>query len=231
MIQKELDYVHLAFASAFGDEAMAQIPDDVLLFGSAGQLLRSLMHSTTSIEWHGLDPILALETLAVETEKPIRLVLDGAKRWTALPDSKELVGKPEPRLILPPFTGYRLLIDADWSRERPLVFEYTQLGEHLDTEKQPIRAQILPKARRVDDGEGDWRVSGRLNSPLQVSDVAGDFGICVVTGLGLSLETIFGDDFDAHCLNDQHIQSLVQHLLEAQQGVKVALLHYSVEFS
>ncbi len=208
LIQAELDFLRLCFGRLFGTNAMAFISDDLLLQGTMLQLLKLLSGSTTSVDWTGVDPILALEAIAASSQDSLSIEIarrDGT-RWTKQAEGVEPI-QPDAQVdIFPTGAGYKLFINAQNSAERPLVFEFLDSGEAKTDDGHPVRAQLLPLPIREDDGEGPWRVSHRLNRPLTMGKKEGRFGFFAISGLGLALVDLLPDGHNPKCLSDDDLR-------------------------
>ncbi|PCH73964.1 MAG: hypothetical protein COC12_04375 [Rhodobacteraceae bacterium] len=216
LIQAELDFLRRCFEHVFGVEAMASTTDDLLLRGSIHKLLRNLMGATTKLDWNGIDPILALQAIACTTDPMLEVNIETAEitRWTKLDKQPEPVFPAEDCQVLPAGTGYRLFLDAQVVRERPLVFEFAEVAEGRDVDGEPVRAQMLPKAILSEDGVGPWRVAKRMNQPLQLGHSEGRFGFCAISGLGLAFDDLFPKGFNPARLSNADLRFLVGQLTE-----------------
>ena len=205
----------------------------MLLKGSFLQLLKALGGGEITLDWATLDPILALQAVAAESDPlPIELAFEGQKRWLEYDGSPELSDQAiDKSLKLNPGDQFRLIVDGESSPAQPIVIGYRFAPETQTKDGQAIRAQLLPKAKRMDFGEGPWRVSDRLNTPLKVSAHLGRYGLCAISGAGCSEEFLFGETLTNGRLDNAHLQHLVKRLLEAygtDATLKVALLSYEV---
>jgi hypothetical protein len=215
VIQAELDFLRQGFEHLFGDNAMAFITDDMMLKGSMLQLLKSLTGTETSVDWTGIDPILALNAIAAASDPDlnIEIMRSEGTRWTAQKGGVQPVAVQDSVEMLPTGAGYKLIIDATRVSERPFVFEFLDSSESRTADDRPVRAQLLPLPIREHDGEGPWRVSARLNRPLVLGNSEGRFGFCAVSGLGLSLDDLFPSGYDPKCLSDEDLQFLIGEML------------------
>lgn len=216
LIQAELDFLRRCFERVFGNNAMAAVSDDLLLKGSMFQILSSLPGTTTKFNWGDIDPILALQAIAVADDVApwFEIERTDGRRWTAQSGGVKPILPEDGAEVLPTGTGYRLFLDAEVARERPFVFEFLDVGEGKTEDGRPVRAQLLPLPKRADDGEGPWRIAGRLNRPLEMGQTEGRFGFCAISGLGLAIEDLFPTGFDPLRIANADLQLLVGHVLD-----------------
>lgn len=216
LIQEELDFLKRCFTHLFGDNAMAGISSEFLLNGTLFQILKSLNGSSLELDWANIDPVVALEALSYWSSPVLEIEIESSTgtRWT-----KQKGGitpaLPEERIdTFPTNSAYKLFIDADIVREKPIVFEFLDAGEGRSEDGRPARAQIMHHVVRSEEGEGPWRVSEEYNQPLEMGDKPGRFGFCVVAGIGRALSEIFPSGFDPYCLSNDDLRDFARHVLE-----------------
>ncbi len=216
LIQEELDFLELCFTYLFGDNAMTGISPEFLLDGTMFQLLKSLNGSPLDLEWANIDPILALEALLYWSDPALNIEIESSTgtRWTKQKGGIIPILPEEKIDTFPTNSAYKLFIDADIVRERPIVFEFLDAGEGHSEDGRPARAQIMHHVVRSEDGEGPWRVSEKNNQPLEMGDKSGRFGFCVIAGVGRALDELFPSGFDPYCLSNEDLRNFTQHVLE-----------------
>ncbi|WP_306047741.1 hypothetical protein [Nioella sp. MMSF_3534] len=165
LIREELDFLRQCFARLFGDNAMGHVSDEFLLNGTMFQLLKSLNGAQIDLDWVDIDPILALEAVALAADPCLTIEIENftGTRW-----SKQNGGiQPKPPVyatdVFTTEMEYRLFLDETIAREKPIVFEFFGAGEGRTEDGRPARAQILRHVVRSDDREGPWRVSEERN--------------------------------------------------------------------
>lgn len=216
VIEAELEFLRRCFERVFGNNAMAAISDDLLLKGSMFQILTSLPGTTTEFNWSDIDPILSLQAISVaeDGEPWFEIERSEGRRWTQQSGGVTPILTEGGVEVLPTGSGYRLFLDAEIARERPFVFEFLDEGEGKTEDGRSVRAQLLPLPKRSDDGEGPWRIAGRLNRPLEMGQTEGRFGFCAISGLGLAIEDLFPVGFDPLCITDADLRMLAGQVLE-----------------
>ncbi len=216
LIREELDYLRQCYTQLFGANAMGHISDAFLLDGSMLQLLKCLNGAPVDLDWRGVDPILALEAVTAMSDQAVPVTMEPytGTRWTKQRGGAKIT-LPEDHLeTWPTQSAYRILIDAEIAREKPIVFEFLQAGEGKADDGRPARAQIFSHVVRSEDGEGPWRVSEPNNQPLEMGAEPARLGICAISGIGQSLAALLPAGSDPYCLSDSDLQSLARHVLE-----------------
>ena len=234
-IQEELDFLRQGFEFFAGNNAMSLITDEMLRTGTLLQILKCLSGGEIKMDWAHLDPLLALEVLTTDLSPlNIELVFADQKRWIDHDEAPELGENEQPEqnfIQLTPKGKFRLHIERDQAPSAPFLFEVMHRHETFTVQGQPIRAQRLPEAKRMDEGHGPWRISDRLNKPFTATSKPGRFTVFALLGMGTSTEFLFGEYLKDAALNNAHLCHLVNRLIEAKEtnvSLSMGTLTYEV---
>lgn len=214
LIAEEIEFLRLCLRKAFGDNLAASVSDDEICTGQAHLLIRRLLGEAPSLQWADIDPVLALQAMAMASDPGLDVTLhnySGDFR-NVLSDTYEVEFPEAKTMSLAPGTEFKLTIPKSQSQTKPLVIIFSMLAGKAGPEghKKTIdyRGRIMPHVVHSEDKEGPWRVSMDKNKPLVIGSQSGQFGFLVIADTGRSVEQLFPDEFDPRALCDDDYKVL-----------------------
>ena len=214
----ELEFFRLCIRKAFGDNVGAKVNDDEICNGQAHLLIRRLLAEAPAIEWSRIDPMQALQALAITSEPSLSIEFEsyGSNyRMVEMDDGYEAEFPSPDILALKPGDLFKLFVPYEQSPTKPLVINFASTTGVTEKSKIDMRAQILDHVTRMEDKTGPWRISEKSNKPLKIGKKSiGHFGFLIISGVGRSFDQLFPDDFDPKAINNDDLKYLYDALAQ-----------------
>ncbi len=233
--EPEMAYLRLCVRKAFGHNRGAVINDEEILDGSAHLLLCRIMSESPKLDWSHIDPIEALQTLALTCDQQIDINFNPIKstqRWADQDDGHQPEFPEHKHYVVKQGTKFYLTIPRKQSRSKPLVLNFAQSTGHTPKSNIEARAQMMAHIVETDDRQGPWRISKRNNKPFTIRDNRGVFGFLAIVGAGLSADQLFPEDFDPYALTNGELQHLFEQLIKISTSgnrPKMGMFFYTVQ--
>lgn len=239
LIAREIEFFGICLERAFGKAAVSDLSKKDICSLHPATLIRQLLEAPQSVDLGGIDPLVALISLAITVDEKVDILLETdkstGKRHIELDENFSVDFDAADVVALKPGAKFRVYIPKKQARSKPLIINFSLahgLAGHPDWEKTiDYRGQVLEHVVPTDDREGPWRIAMPGNQPFKLGKQLGRFGFLAISDFSGSIENLFPDDFDDRALVDADYRTLFSNLssvIASGQSPKLGVCLYDV---
>ncbi len=217
LCELDLDFLYYLFFVAFGFEAMESITKQDVLSDDSLLLCRKILGQNPKPDWSNVDPLSALLEISTICEPILFSVDDTAfdERMISLEKKKEdeekILYDDDFDTVFTQDSQFKLYmpdaVEKAGTSSKPLVLNYSE-KTGIDSKGKSFRAQVIETVTRNQPRSGPWKIAKEGNLPLTVRNLEGRFGIIAISGLGNSVETLFGDQCEPCKITNEELSKL-----------------------